>query len=329
MHPKSAEINVISADLLIHKLVDLRENVVQNVLGALAQSVGEEYLKVDDNVALFVRLLGVGQPVALQPFGGGRLEDLAGAVDADLVALQRGDLDHGAAERLAQRDLVRVLQVGAVSRKDRVRRVANNKSNVCRDFPRHLVALLREGDLRAGLPARLHIDLQHFVFRAGGTVFAVDLSRNLHFLLGASFDLFQRNEDLLLNGRVLGACLLAPVWWALVGAESASHATAATARQSSAMKTAQQIIDVHVHIILTRSSAAESAGRASAAEKRAERVGGAEKLGECRPWIAMVGVGEARAAGLAEIWHSSAAATGSGVGIDSGSAFQASSPSWS
>ena len=87
----------------------LREDVIDDVLGALGELVREEHVEADNEIAPLGWVFGEWQAIALQPFGGGRLEHLPCAVDPHLLPLQRGHLHHRSAQGLAQRDLVGVL----------------------------------------------------------------------------------------------------------------------------------------------------------------------------------------------------------------------------
>jgi len=89
-----------------------------------------------------------------------------------------------------------------------MRFVPDDEHNVGGDFAGRLVALLLEGDLRAGLPARLDGYLQDLVLLAGTAIRLDDASGDFHFLNTAVVDLLQRHIEIVFDGRILFLLLL-------------------------------------------------------------------------------------------------------------------------
>ena len=99
------------------------QDIVEDLLGAVAEPLRELDVELDDEVSLPAGLLGEGEAEALQALRRARPDDLAAEVDVALSVEQGGHAEGGAAERVPQRHLGRVHQVGAVPREGRVRLV--------------------------------------------------------------------------------------------------------------------------------------------------------------------------------------------------------------
>ena len=95
------------------------QDIVEDLLRAVAEPLRELDVELDDEVALLARLLGEGEAEALQPLRRARPHDLAPEVDLALAVEEGGHADGGAAERVPQRHLGRVDEVGAFARQRR------------------------------------------------------------------------------------------------------------------------------------------------------------------------------------------------------------------
>eukprot|EP00428_Durinskia_dybowskii_P067980 CAMPEP_0170370808 /NCGR_PEP_ID=MMETSP0117_2-20130122/8705_1 /TAXON_ID=400756 /ORGANISM="Durinskia baltica, Strain CSIRO CS-38" /LENGTH=222 /DNA_ID=CAMNT_0010625601 /DNA_START=35 /DNA_END=699 /DNA_ORIENTATION=+ len=103
-----------------------------------------------------------GMPLPLTTFVYDGGDDIVHGNSEDPVRLQVRQVEFEAAQRVYQRDLPVMQQVGALSPEDAVALFADHKDHVLGDpAAAELVALSLEGHLRACLPARLHIHLEH------------------------------------------------------------------------------------------------------------------------------------------------------------------------
>merc|ERR1719188_1307358 len=274
------------------KYLVVTQDIVEDLLRAVAEPLRELDVELDDEVALLARLLGEREAEALQPLRRARPHDLVPEVDVALAVEEGGDADRGATERVPQRHLGRVDEVGAVARERRVRLVPDDEGDVGGDLAGHLVALLGERHPRARLPALLDVEGEHLVLLPEtARRLVVHPPRDLHPLLGAARNVLQADLQLLLDGRVLrglgaagGVERLRPV-----GREPSPDAAGAAA---AAPDPAQEVLQVDVHAL----DAAGAAGAADAAhrrpEERLEGVVGAEELLEGGARVAVVRVGE-------------------------------------
>lgn len=87
------------------------QHLVHEVLGVLGQLLGELDVEGDENVAAFVGLLGQRQSVAGDPLDRGRLHNLVGEVDRDLLPGEGGDVHQDAAQCLSEGDFTDVSEV--------------------------------------------------------------------------------------------------------------------------------------------------------------------------------------------------------------------------
>merc|ERR1719188_1287595 len=276
------------------KYLVVTQDIVENLLRAVAEPLRELDVELDDEVALLARLLGEWEAEALQPLRRARPHDLVPEVDVALAVEEGGDADRGAAERVPQRHLGCVDKVGAVARERRVRLVPDDEGDVGGDLAGHLVALLGERHPRARLPALLDVEGEHLVLLPeAARRLIVHPPRDLHPLLGAARNVLQADLQLLLDGRVLrglgaagGVERLRPV-----GREPSPDAAGAAAA-AAAPDPAQEVLQVDVHAL----DAAGATGAADAAhrrpEERLEGVVGAEELLEGGARVAVVRVGE-------------------------------------
>merc|ERR1719188_1102996 len=264
------------------KYLVVTQDIVEDLLRAVAEPLRELDVELDDEVALLARLLGEWEAEALQPLRRARPHDLVPEVDVALAVEEGGDADRGAAERVPQRHLGRVDKVGAVARERRVRLVPDDEGDVGGDLAGHLVALLGERHPRARLPALLDVEGEYLVLLPeAARRLIVHPPRDLHPLLGAARNVLQADLQLLLDGRVLrglgaagGVERLRPV-----GREPSPDAAGAAA---AAPDPAQEVLQVDVHAL----DAAGATGAADAAHRRPEELleGGAR--------VAVVRVGE-------------------------------------
>ena len=115
-------------------LLVVTQDIVEDLLLAVTESLRELNVELDDEVPLLGGVLGEGEAEALQPLGRVRSDDLGAEVDVPLAVEQGGHAEGGAAERVPQRHLGRVDEVGAVPREGRVRLVPDDEGDVGGDL---------------------------------------------------------------------------------------------------------------------------------------------------------------------------------------------------
>lgn len=116
-------------------------------------------VELDPEIALLGGVLGDGHALAADDLLVARVDD-GGDRDRQAAAVERRQVDGVAGQGLGERYLLRHDEVVAVTGEHRVRLLVDDEDEVGRDHVRLLVSFLREGDLGALLPPRLHIDGQ-------------------------------------------------------------------------------------------------------------------------------------------------------------------------
>lgn len=183
---------------------------------------------------------------------------------------------------LLQRNLCSVSDITALPLEVWMGLITNNKHNIRRNFVASLITFFLECDFRARLPARLHIYREHLVFLLRGAVRLQHFAANLHLLRAPFGDVLQRHVQVVLYGGVLHFVFI-PVR-AVVEIETL--ASEGASRPGPDIE-AKGIVYVHIVVVKT-----EHGLSSAEIEKRLERAGVAEELGESGPGVSVELVGE-------------------------------------
>ena len=96
-----------------------------------------------------------------------------------------------------------MFEVTTFAFEERMRLVADDEDDICRNLVGRLIALALKRDFGAGFPAGFDVDGQDLLLLADGAVVAHNPPADLHPLRHALVDVFQRDEQIVLDRRVL------------------------------------------------------------------------------------------------------------------------------